>query len=358
MKKVHEVLDQALHLKIGSGIAAAWGDLSKGNTAHVYYGGKESHAPNALAIDPHTQFDLASLTKVVATTSLYMRWVDQKKIDLNQAFPGHHHDFNFVQLLTHSSGLPAWKPFYESMHTRFGGAYELAKVSIEKKKKYFYELLFSAVSEPLQQKPGAKIVYSDLGFLLLSHFAEIVSHKNFDQVVQTDVWNRIFPKGEGFRFRPIQHRSMTPGIAATELCPWRGLLQGEVHDDNTWSMGGVAGHAGVFGTLTDVLKWMHALVEGKIASFSTLRQFSQSVYDSHGNRRALGFDQPSEDGSGSTANVFSGNSIGHLGFTGTSFWFDLDRGRYAILLTNRVHPSRDDNRIRDLRRLFHGVAFL
>jgi len=357
MNKVSELLDQAISQKIGSGIAAAWGDLSKSNAAHVFYGGKESHAPNALSIDPHTKFDLASLTKIVATTSLYMRWVDQGKMDIREPFPGHHHDFKFSQLLTHSSGLPAWKAFYETMITRFGGAHELAKVSLTERKKYFYEQLFATAAEPLQQKPGEKIVYSDIGFLLLSHFAEIISHQHFDQVVQTEVWNRIFPKGEGFQFRPIHHRYIAPGIAATEICPWRGWLQGEVHDDNTWSMGGVAGHAGVFGTLTDMLHWMHSLVEGRIASFKTLRQFSQPVLDTAGTRRALGFDLPPVDGSGSTAKAFSLNTIGHLGFTGTSFWFDLDRGRYAILLTNRVHPSRDDNRIRDLRRQFHGVAF-
>jgi len=337
-------------------MAAAWGDLSKGQS-HALYLGKESHAENALAIGPKTRFDLASLSKILATTSLYMGWVDQGKIDVRDSFPGHHHDFTFAQLLTHSSGLPAWKPLYESMIECFGSAHELVKVGLIKRKKYFYDQLFDLTNEPLQQKPGTKIVYSDLGFLLLSHFAEVISHQSFDQVVQAQVWDRIFKKGEGLQFRPIHHRSITPGFAATEVCPWRGWLQGEVHDDNTWSMGGVAGHAGVFGTLTDVLEWMHALVEGRIASFSVLKQFSAPVLDLHGNRRALGFDLPNADGTGSTGNVFSFNSIGHLGFTGTSFWFDLDRGRYAIFLTNRVHPSREDLRIRDLRKAFHQIAF-
>jgi CubicO group peptidase (beta-lactamase class C family) len=118
-------------------------------------------------------------------------------------------------------------------------------------------------------------------------------------------------------------------------------------------MGGVAGHAGVFGSINDVIAWVRALVEGKIAGFATLRKFSESQSDSFGARRALGFDVPAVDGTGSTGFVFPSSSIGHLGFVGTSLWIDLDQGRFAILLTNRVHPSREDIRIRDLRRAFH-----
>lgn len=356
MNRVQKLLEDAVGSHIGSGMAAAWGDLSR-RESHTLYVGKESNDPQALLIDHKTKFDLASLTKIIATTSLYMKWVDQGKIELSDAFPGHHHDFTFAQLLSHTSGLVAHRNFFEALIKNFGGANELVKIALEKRKSYFYDQLFAEVSKPLSQKPGEKIIYSDLGFLLLSHFAEVISKKSFDQVVQAEVWNRIFPKGEGFQFRPILKRMKVSGIAATEMCPWRGWLQGEVHDDNCWSMGGVAGHAGVFGTLPDMIQWMLHLVEGKIVSFATLKKFCTPVNDLQGGRRALGFDLPSLDGSGSTANVFSMNSIGHLGFTGTSFWFDLDRGRYAILLTNRVHPSREDNRIRELRRQFHQVAF-
>jgi len=127
------------------------------------------------------------------------------------------------------------------------------------------------------------------------------------------------------------------------------LLQGEVHDDNAWSRGGVAGHAGVFGSLDDVIRWMNALVSGKLVSFKTLREFSIPFMDSSGVRRGLGFDFSSHP-------AHSSATIGHLGFTGTSLWMDLDRGRFAILLTNRVHPSREDTRIRDLRQAFHQTV--
>ena len=369
MSDVQKLLNQAVGMQIGSGIAAAWGSLDDLNSSQLgaskiqtSFAGTESHLKGATKINATTRFDLASLTKVLATTSLYMRLVEDGKVDLNALYPGK--PFTFLQLLTHSSGLLAWKPFYESMIVKFGGAESMMKVSISERKKYLYSLV-NQVS--LENKPGEKIIYSDLGFLLLSEYVETLEDgKCFCDWVKEEVWSRIADWDQTsvcrLAFRPIIARdlmsnSINTGIAASEICPWRGWLQGEVHDDNTWSMGGVAGHAGVFGSLNDVLAWTRALVRGEIVSFSTLEKFSKIVSDSSGARRAIGFDVPSIDGSGSTANVFSPGSIGHLGFTGTSLWIDLDLGRFAILLTNRVHPSRDDNRIRELRRQFHLTAF-
>jgi CubicO group peptidase (beta-lactamase class C family) len=142
----------------------------------------------------------------------------------------------------------------------------------------------------------------------------------------------------------------------TEICPWRGRLQGEVHDDNTWSRGGKAGHAGLFGRLKDLELWIDSLLGGDFVSRRTLREFARVVTDSSGNRRAFGFDVSALDGSGSTGFAFSPATIGHLGFTGTSLWMDLDQGVYAILLTNRVHPVRTDDRIRQLRREYHDAV--
>jgi CubicO group peptidase (beta-lactamase class C family) len=351
--KIDELLDYAVKIQISSGIAAAWGsldDLTQGKFQSVF-AGTESHYSEE-KITANTIFDLASLTKILATTSLFMRLHERGLVDLDAKYPGK--PFTFHQLLTHSSGLPAWKPFYEEMIAKFGGADELSKLTIGERKNYLYELV-NAV--PLENQPGEKIVYSDLGFLLLSEFVENLENgKYFCDWVKEEVWSRI--KGCGLQYRPLSTRDSKTGIAATEFCPWRGMLQGEVHDDNCWSMGGVAGHAGVFGSLNDVVAWTRALTQGKIVSFATLEKFSKITSDSTGARRAIGFDVPALDGSGSTANVFSPNgTIGHLGFTGTSVWIDLDAGRFAILLTNRVHPSRDDNRIRSLRPMFHRVAF-
>ena len=345
------MLHEGLSLGIGSGMAAAWGSLDAIDQSARVYAGFESHARRRLTT-VQTQFDLASLTKILATTSLYLIWFDQGILDLDSKYPGR--DFTFRQLLTHSSGLPAWKPFYESMIARYGDAQGLLEASIEERKAAFYEMV--ATSETVAN-PGEKIVYSDLGFLLLSLHAERITGLPFQQIIQEQVWSRI--ENCGLQYRPLDsQRRNEEGFAATELCPWRGILQGEVHDDNAWSMGGVAGHAGVFGTLEDVVSWMKALISGQLASFRALREFSKTISDSSGTRRAVGFDAAPLDGSGSTAMVFSPvSTIGHLGFTGTSLWMDLDQGDFAVLLTNRVHPSREDIRICPFRRAFHQTAF-
>ncbi len=344
-------MQEGLNRGIGSGMAAAWGTLDEITSSSCEFVGYESHFHHN-PITKNSRFDLASLTKVIATTSLFLKWVEAGELDLDAKYPGK--EFTFRQLLNHSSGLPAWKPFYQSMIQKFGDAESLLHVPIENRKKIFYEMV---VSDACVSNPGQKIVYSDLGFLLLSHYVEQKTGKSFDQVVKAQVWNPI--PNCSFEYRPLLYsRSNESGYVATEWCPWRGLLQGEVHDDNAWSMGGVAGHAGVFGTIDDVLSWIGSLVRGEIATLQTLIEFSKITEDESGMRRALGFDVPPLDGTGSTADLFSPlATIGHLGFTGTSVWIDLDQGRFAVLLTNRVHPNRDEMRIRSLRRAFHQTAF-
>jgi CubicO group peptidase (beta-lactamase class C family) len=360
-------LQQAIQQKIGSGLAAAYGNLAMVSDWVEIYCGKTSHLSNADEVDAPTVFDLASLTKILATTSLYMVMNERSIVDLNATVGSylveeakltpHLNQMTIASLLSHTSGLPAWKPFYEGMRTEFGSI--LPFISINNRKERFFKKVFQT---PLENSPGEKAVYSDLGFLILGYLAEKIAALPFDQLVEREVWSRI--EGCGLHFRPVHADALSEryrismnheSVAATEVCPWRGLLQGQVHDDNAWSMGGVAGHAGVFGTLNDVKTWIDALLTAKIVSFATLIQFTREVQlnDGSGSRRTLGFDLPSLDGSGSTAYAFSSNSVGHLGFTGTSVWLDLDRAKGAILLANRVHPDRHDLRIRNLRREFH-----
>ena len=296
-----------------------------------------------------------------------MNWVDGGRVDLDETLErflpevtarhAHLKSLTLAQLLSHTSGLPAWKPFYEEMRVHFSD--RLPSLPISERKEYFFERVFSTLPE---SEPGTKTVYSDVGFLILGAVAERIGGQTLDRLASEIIWN---PIGSGLQYRPVltdtavertRIRQTGESVAATEVCPWRGLVQGQVHDDNAWSLGGVAGHAGVFGTLVDVKRWAQALLNGKFASPATLQKFSTEVRlkDGSSSGRALGFDLPARDGSGSTADAFSPTAIGHLGFTGTSIWLDLDRGRGAILLTNRVHPSRDDLRIRNLRREFHS----
>jgi len=373
-----EILERAIQDRIGSGLAAAAGALDSSSSILQWpevYLGETSHdltshdLTDAIKgpITPATKFDLASLTKILSITSLFMNWVDGGRVDLDQSLEhflpevtarhAHLKPLTLFHLLSHTSGLPAWKPFYEEMRVHFGD--QLPFLPIAQRKDYFFELVFSTMPEI---SPGTKAVYSDLGFLILGAVAEKIGGKSLDQLAHEIVWN---PIGTGLQYRPVvtdtageraRIRQTGESVAATEDCPWRGLVQGQVHDDNAWSMGGVAGHAGVFGTLIDVKRWAQALLDGKIASPAVLKKFTTEVRlnDGSPSGRALGFDLPAKDGSGSTADAFFSTAIGHLGFTGTSIWLDLDQGRGAILLTNRVHPSRDDLRIRNLRREFHS----
>ncbi len=360
---IEELLNQAIRQKIGSGMAAAWGTLdaiAAGTKPDTLYLGKTAWTQDATPVGSETVFDLASLTKIMATTLLAMVQYESGQLKLDATLAELRPDrvklnptlapITVRQLLTHTSGLPAWKPFYEEMRNRFGD--DLYSVSLDQRKKVSKDLVYQIHRE---NEPGEKVVYSDLGFLIL----EDVLSQNFEQDVMA-IWKKI--PGCHLHFRPVVRSAAgerqwisarKESVAVTEACPWRGLLQGQVHDDNTWSFGGVAGHAGVFGTLKDVIAWMSFVFTGELVSFGTLSVFFEEAKTPANSRRALGFDLPSLDGSGSTGFSFSSRTVGHLGFSGTSLWVDLSSGDYAILLTNRVHPTRNDNRIRPLRRVFH-----
>jgi len=330
---VKALLESAVDQRIGSGIAASYGKIGDSRKQRVWVG-RHSRFPGALPITQESFFDLASLTKILATTLLCMHQVERGSLSL---------DSKIGELLTHRSGLPAWRPFYEAMRTRFGS--RLGEISREERSEFFFSLV-NAVS--VEAANRGRVIYSDLGFLHL----ERLLGADFEKQLQ-ELYSQV--PGLELHYRPAS------GIPApdrdryvmTEICPWRGPLQGEVHDDNAWSKGGVAGHAGLFGRIGDLERWVDSLFAGVWVSHRTLREFSRVTEDAHGSRRAFGFDVPALDGSGSTGTSFSSATIGHLGFTGASLWMDLDRGEYAALLVNRVHPVRSDDRIRDLRREFH-----
>jgi CubicO group peptidase (beta-lactamase class C family) len=350
--KIQEGLERAISEGIGSGMAASFGrieDLVARRPVTALYAGRTSHFRHSRKVGPSTRFDLASLSKILGTTLLAMKRIEQGAIRLDECpVPGR--SFTWRQLLHHSSGLPAWRGFYETLLGRFGPG--LHAVPIAERTQVFFSELDSIGQE---FDPGARIIYSDLGFL---HLGRALS-TDFGADV-TRLWAES--DSVGLHYRPVIHSALEErlsieargeSVAMTEICPWRGPLAGLVHDDNCFSMGGVAGHAGVFGTLPDLLAWIGGLFRGDFVSLATLKEFSTPWSDGRGGRRALGFDSPAEDGSGSTGFAFSPESIGHLGFTGTSLWMDPVNGNFAVLLTNRVHPTREDNRIRSFRRAFH-----
>ncbi|MXZ34109.1 MAG: serine hydrolase, partial [Acidobacteria bacterium] len=204
---------------------------------------------------------------------------------------------------------------------------------------------------PLEYQPGSRSLYSDLGFILLGAVVERVCGKSLDKLAREQILHPL-----GMRrtcFHPPS--DWMPRIAPTEMDPWRKrLLRGEVHDENACAMGGVAAHAGLFGTAADLAVFCQALLNGgiynhrRIVKRSTLETFTQRQAQPSESSRALGWDTPSPNSSAGSR--LSPQSYGHTGFTGTSLWIDPRRRLFIVFLTNRVHPSRENNTIQSARR--------
>jgi CubicO group peptidase (beta-lactamase class C family) len=202
----------------------------------------------------------------------------------------------------------------------------------------------------LKYEPGTKSVYSDLGVILLGEILERVAGEPLDSFVRRRVLDPLGMK----ETRYLPGPELLPRIAPTENDPWRGrVVRGEVHDENAYALGGVAPHAGLFGTAPDLAKFAQMMLNGgvydhqRIVSRETVERFTRRA-DVPESSRALGWDTPSANSS--AGELLSRRSFGHTGFTGTSMWMDPDRKLFVILLTNRVHPTRENNAIREVRR--------
>ena len=305
------------------------------------------------AVTRETIFDLASLTKPLTTSLAVMVLIQQGKIRLDQklgkllpAFKGDEKSQITVrQLLAHNSGLADYKPFYKT----------IGQMPAEKRKQALRNLL---VREPLIHPVGEETLYSDLGFMILEWMVEHVSGKRLDLFVAEFIYA---PLGiENLFFVDLNDPKKRGQFAATEKCPWREiLLDGQVHDENAYAVGGIEGHAGLFGTATAVHQLLMPLLSAYHGDSPENRFQTEQVRAffrrSPGSDKALGFDTPALKDS-SAGSLFSKNSVGHLGFTGTSFWMDLDRRIIVILLTNRVHPTRDNQAIRAFRPNLHDAV--
>src|SRR5262245_58688349 len=299
-------------------------------------------------------FDLASLTKVIATTTLAMRAVDDQLLTVSDPVCGWISEWRGADretvtigdLLAHCSGLPAYLPFFRDHSGR-----------IE------FEPAISHL--PLEYEPRSRSVYSDLGFMLLGFILEDARGASrqpgrFDPAATlASQFRRIasFVTAEPLAFNPP--RAWRFRTAPTEVDAWRGrLLTGEVHDENAWALGGAAGHAGLFGTAGAVGAFARAVLQTiaggpVVAQPATFREFIRRT-DVPGSSRALGWDTMLPTSSCGTR--MSSTAIGHTGFTGTSLWIDWERDIYVVLLTNRVHPTRENNRIQAIRPAFHDAV--
>ena len=304
---------------------------------HVRPFGSLGYDPGSPPVDDSTIYDLASLTKVIATTTLAMI-LEEGGLDPTGAvsrfepgFRGGEKDRASVEhLLTHAAGLPAWAPLFREAKGREA-------------------VVAAAAATPLDAPPGARSVYSDLGFILLGAVLEAVAGRGLAALTEDRV---LRPLGmTETRFNPGPE--WLPRIAPTERDPWRGrLVHGEVHDENAFAMGGVAGHSGLFGPVADIVRFARMMLgkgelEGtRIASASKVERFTRRC-SVPGSSRALGWNTPSPGSSAGT--LLSPLSFGHTGFTGTSLWIDPERGVFVALLTNRIHPSREGTGIQELR---------
>jgi CubicO group peptidase (beta-lactamase class C family) len=303
-----------------------------------------------------TVFDLASLTKPLATAVAILNLHQDGVLSLDQpvrewlpAFQGQEKNrITLYHLLTHESGLPAYRPYY----------LEMSRLAFSMRKTHLRSRL---TAETLEHPPGIQALYSDLGFMLLEWVVEAASGTSLDAYLQTGLYATVYPSGEKGLFFPGRAASLEQeSFAATECCPWRNrLLIGQVHDANAYALGGVAGHAGLFGSALNVWHMLWRLMAGfhGHATAAGLQQetLEAAFQPSPVGGRTLGFDTPSPEGS-ACGRHFSKMTVGHLGFTGTSFWMDLKRQVIVILLTNRIHPHRGNETIRTFRPRLHDAV--
>lgn len=300
-------------------------------------------------------FDLASLTKPLATTLAVSTLIESGRLSLDQKiglvleeFSGSNKaDITIEMLLRHRSGLPPHREYFKEM------------IKSDKNPRQCLRQLL--VQEPLDHRIDARQVYSDLGFMVLSWVIETISGQRLDHFVS----HRIYmPLGiDDLYFIPLDPRHETGHarrwkIAATQHCPWRKkLLVGEVDDDNAWAAGGIEGHAGLFGDAGAIYTLCSEILNAlqnkptKVLVPEIINRFIARKTD---DEMVAGFDTPSKKNS-SSGRYFSGSSIGHLGFTGTSFWIDPETSLIVIFLTNRVHPSRENLGIKKFRPQIHDL---
>ena len=351
LEQLQYCLNKALDDDVFPGYAVG---IDDGKKNYILTGGYTSYLKNK-AIQSDTLFDLASLSKPLATTLACLVLIKEGVIHLDMPLekllgcgvPRDKKNITLAYLMSHSAGVIAHHNFYE-------------KLALYPSSQRAAKLLKDILAYPLLTRPGSTALYSDVGFIILFFIIEYQTKMKFEKYIQT----RIF---DPFDIKDIIYNPSLKGyenFAATEHCPWRKKeICGEVHDQNTSVLGGVCGQAGLFGTIPSVLRFVtllrdiikgrreHPYIDQKLLQQAVTRRIHLKK-----NCWGLGFDTPSQPGS-SAGRYISKESCGHLGFTGTSFWLDLNRDIVVVLLTNRINPSVDNLKIRAFRPLFHDLVF-
>ncbi|HKW17794.1 MAG TPA: serine hydrolase domain-containing protein [Terriglobales bacterium] len=341
--RAFDLLKDALERRVFPGASVAV--THSGNMVALNAVGQFTYEQVSPKVSTDTAFDVASLTKVIATTSMAMILYERGLLDLEmpiaQALPEfrgadeQREAVTFRQLLAHSSGLPA----YEKLFLR----------ARDKE-----ELLRGAFSVPLKYSPGTHAEYSDIGFILLGVALERIANQALDSFCQKEVFGPLGMCHTTYN-PPASWKSRVPPTANDETFRKR-IIQGEVNDENASVMGGVAPHAGLFSTASDMAFFAHAILSGgaPILRPETVRIFTQRQAFPTGTSRTLGWDTPSGDSQ--SGRYFSRSSFGHLGYTGTSLWIDPERRISVTLLTNRTWPDCSNKAITEVRPKFHDAV--
>ena len=341
-------LDPALPAQLDSIVRAAIADRAApsvalavgrhGRLVRLKGYGRVDWAPDAPAVTDSTLFDMASVTKVVATTTAAMILEEQGKLDIDRTVASYLPEFNdstkawitVRMLLIHRAGLEAFAPLYQNYRGR-------------------EQYLEQINRRPLKWAPGTHTEYSDWDLILTQLVIERITGQTLDRFVDENVFRPLGMRDSRFNPDP----SLRPRIAATEVDRSRGgLIWGSVHDPNAYAMGGVSGHAGLFSSARDMAIFAQMLLNGgeydgvRIVRPETLARWTAP--QGPGSSRALGWDTPSSKSS--AGHYFGPRSFGHTGYTGTSVWIDPERGLFVVLLTNRVNPTSENQKQAPLRR--------
>ena len=335
-RTLDSLLDAALAQRVAPALALAVG--RHGRLVYAATRGRLTYAPDAPPVTDSTLFDLASLTKVLATTPLAMQFEEAGLLDLDAPLERWLPELRDPSkrlltprlLLTHRAGLEAFAPLYRTVRGR--DAY-LAEID----------------RRPLVYPPGTRSLYSDWSMVLLGFVLERIGQAPLDVLFERRIAGPLGLRDTRFR-PPAAWRAR---IAPTEVDAARGgLIWGEVHDPNAWALGGVAGHAGLFGSLRDLTVLAQTFLQhGRYGDVALVRPETFARWtapQAAGSSRALGWDTPA--GESSAGRYFGPRSFGHTGFTGTSLWIDPAKDLFVVLLTNRVHPTSANPRHTELRR--------
>ncbi len=328
--------------------AASIAVTHKGRLVALKTLGRFTYEPVTPPPTPATLFDLASLTKTVATTSMAMLLYEHGLLDLDAPVAAivpefisdaekdpRRNDVSLRMLLAHSSGLPAYEKLFLKVKTRD-------------------ELLHAAFTMPLAAGPGTRAEYSDIGFIILGIALERLAGESLDRFCQREIFGPLGMSNTTFN-PPIENRKQIPPTADDRTFRRR-IIRGEVQDENASVLGGVAPHAGLFSTARDLVQFAHAMLNPGRPLFrsETIAVFTRRESAPQGTTRGLGWDTPSA--SSQSGKYFSANSYGHLGYTGTSLWIDPERHISITLLTNRTWPDCSNHAIKQIRPRFHDAV--